>query len=665
MKELEVEKLCDSNQFECLGRDDPGPGVHDALLNLWRSGESSGFVSRHVSYNVVGICDSGRPSTLSVFKPGIPYYYGLLKIHKLKDCDILPGHPVPLRLVNDLSQSATARSDKFINWKYLLPLQKDFCKDLVKDSTDALKWLEKYDGKDQTLSSISGFSWDFSALYDNLTPDLVKEALVFSISELRPDWSDDFVGWILDLVDLSLGSCFGKHGDLWFRNKGGIATGGSLSVSLANITVYYVLRCVIYDSGNVPKGLLGLKRFVDDLAGLWVGSKNDFITWANMVNESLNRFGLSIKDNLDDPWDFNSPGNYTVFLDIRFMFNSTGCLFTDVNVKSTDAGFYLHYSSYHPRNTFPSIVYSQALRYRRIINDDLRLHRRLEELEQCFLKSGYPKKLVKNILIDVVKRKRNLDYTKKEASPPNKVLWVQTFGPATAPIKKLVKDANKLLQSSQAWADNKTVMGVVCKRAKNIGDMILKRKHLALSSHNNSEGTERCTSLPLPNQKRKRGRPCASCPLMSNSSTITSTATGKIFKTPRADCKSRNLIYCAQCRICNKQYAGKSVNKLQKRISGHRSHVGDEVFDEDSDEATLAEHLQVCHNLTTVDHFNNNYSFTVLENSPKDLDNSEQRWVSRLLTMRPFGLNKEKPGGVTDSVSSMCRRSIGHLHALF
>jgi len=146
---------------------------------------------------------------------------------------------------------------------------------------------------------------------------------------------------------------------------------------------------------------------------------------------------------------------------------------------------------------------------------------------------------------------------------------------------------------------------------------------------------------------------------MSNRNTITSTATKKVYKTPRANCRSRAVIYCAQCRLCNKQYTGKSVCKLQRRISGHRSHVGDEVFDEESDEATLAEHLQVCHNLTTTDLFDESYWFTVLENSPKNLDISEQRWVSRLMTMRPFGLNKEKPGGVTDSVSSMCRRSLG------
>ena len=52
-------------------------------------------------------------------------------------------------------------------------------------------------------------------------------------------------------------------------------------------------------------------------------------------------------------------------------------LVTDINVKKTDARAYLNFDSYHPKQTFPSIVYSQMLRYRRIINSDVTLQERL------------------------------------------------------------------------------------------------------------------------------------------------------------------------------------------------------------------------------------------------------------------------------------------------
>ena len=146
---------------------------------------------------------------------------------------------------------------------------------------------------------------------------------------------------------------------------------------------------------------------------------------------------------------------------------------------------------------------------------------------------------------------------------------------------------------------------------------------------------------------------------MSDSNSITSTKTGRIYSTPSADCKSKNIIYCATCVHCSMQYVGKSTNKLQKRISGHRTHMKDSDFDQDNDDATLAEHLISHHGVTDGDLFNHSYSFTVLQLAPHDLDACEQRWVDRLATLAPFGLNKEAPNGVSGSYSSMGRKSLG------
>ena len=148
---------------------------------------------------------------------------------------------------------------------------------------------------------------------------------------------------------------------------------------------------------------------------------------------------------------------------------------------------------------------------------------------------------------------------------------------------------------------------------------------------------------------------------MANSGTIRSTATGNSFRTPNANCKSRRTIYVATCRLCNLQYTGQSVVKLSQRISGHRTHIFDESFPDEGDEATLAEHLSVDHgcNPLSANTFNSNYSFTVVELGSRDMVEAERRWTNKLLTLRPFGLNKDKPGGVAASMSSLCRRSLG------
>ncbi|KAL5257921.1 hypothetical protein ACHWQZ_G012763 [Mnemiopsis leidyi] len=608
MRQWEADKLNNSEVFECLGENDPTEDMYTQLLDLWREGEESGFVSRNTSYTVVG-------------KGG---WW----------CSGAGGVVV--------SFSAPEQEDQF-------------CSDLVKDSTEALRWLESH--KDLAGRSVNGFAWDFSSLYDNLTPQLVMEALLVAIHELRPDWSAEFIKWIMDLVNLNLTSSVGKFGNLWYRNKVGVVTGGSLSVSLANIAVFYALRRVMEDS--ISAHLLGFKRFLDDIMGLWTGSKDEFIVWADSVNNLLGKWGLSIKDNKDEDWQFSPPSDYCVFLDIRFRFDILEGLLTDVNIKSTDARVYLHFSSFHPRNTFKSIVYSQCLRYRRIINDDIKLHRRLQELKDCFVRSGYPVTLVEGVIKDVVSRQRNLTYKPKDKSPPNRILWIQTYGPATQAITDAVKEANNILTTSPAWEGDSKVIGVVNRRPRNLGDLVLKRKKLALDTSMFHSGTTRCTPFPEPGVKRRPGRPCASCDLMSESTSISSSMTGRIYSTPSADCKSKNSIYCATCLHCHKQYVGKSTNKLQKRISGHRAHMNDTVFDPDNDDATLAEHLKLVHGVMDGELFNHSYNFTVLQLSPQDLDACEQRWVDRLTTLVPFGLNKEAPNGVSSSFASMCRKSLG------
>ena len=375
---------------------------------------------------------------------------------------------------------------------------------------------------------------------------------------------------------------------------------------------------------------------------------------------------VSIKDSPDTKWDFNGPGEFTTFLDINYSFDCSSGLITDVHIKKTDARTFLHFSSYHPRQTFKSIVYSQCLRYRRIINDHIRLVRRLEELKLCFLNSGYPRKLVTGIIDDVVTRKRTLDYIDKPDEPPFPIVWVQTYGPATSHIKELISDANRAAKLSPVWKDVNKPIGVVNRRSKNLGDILLQRKKFALQVDTSNTGTTRCTPTPPEGDVNPVGRPCKACDMMSNNKYVTSTATGETYKLPNGTCKSKRLIYLAQCVICQLQYTGKTSNKLQTRIAGHRTHVGkmnmtnsdDQDSDDDSDDMVLAEHLFKVHGFQTVRNFNESYKFSILQLNPKNLERCEQLWANKLCTIRPFGLNKEKPCGVAESLLDMSQRSL-------
>ena len=64
------------------------------------------------------------------------------KIHKLPKEDLVPGVNPPSRLVTALQDGISKRSDVFLAYYFLKDLESDFCQDLLKDTTDALIWLD-------------------------------------------------------------------------------------------------------------------------------------------------------------------------------------------------------------------------------------------------------------------------------------------------------------------------------------------------------------------------------------------------------------------------------------------------------------------------------------------------------------------------------------------
>ena len=72
------------------------------------------------------------------------------------------------------------------------------------------------------------------SLYDSLSFDVVKSALLDAMECCRPDWTSDFQTWIIELTIDSFESAVVYFRGLWY----GVKNGGILSVSAANIAVY-------------------------------------------------------------------------------------------------------------------------------------------------------------------------------------------------------------------------------------------------------------------------------------------------------------------------------------------------------------------------------------------------------------------------------------------
>ena len=112
------------------------------------------------------------------------------------------------------------------------------------------------------------------------------------------------------------------------------------------------------------------------------------------------------------------------------------------------------------------------------------------------------------------------------------------------------------------------------------------------------------------------------------------------------------MIYCFQCKFCNILYVGKTIDPLHERVNGHSSkfyyvlrHSGVIVEDCD-DEQIVGAHLVHAHNLKNKDDFNSSYRIFILAHvNPTSLRKTEQFWIDKLRTRRPFGLNKNNSVG--------------------
>ena len=281
------EKVTDTDLY--VETDDKRHVFYDDLFNLWKVGKSKEYVSEQEAKAIVGITAENNKSTASRFKYGRTYYVPSLKIHKLPPEELLPGANIPARLITCLQEGVTKRSDVFIADRWLKDLERDYCSDLVKDTTESLVWLDdKIDKLDISLKrKARPFTFDFAALYDSLNPKWVSEALQEAMHCCRPSWSKDFKNWILGLIQLSIDSSIGEFNGKFYKQKKGLPTGGSLIVEIANITVFFILNCVLYNDKTLMRDVADIKRYIDDGIGVHYMTPRAFGVWKKWLVPKL------------------------------------------------------------------------------------------------------------------------------------------------------------------------------------------------------------------------------------------------------------------------------------------------------------------------------------------------------------------------------------------
>ena len=278
----------------------------------------------------------------------------------------------------------------------------------------------------------------------------------------------------------------------------------------------------------------------------------------------------------------------------------------------------------------------------------------MKELQSFFEQSSYPSDLVKEVIDEVRSQPRVLGYKESGGNCKSFTPWIVTYGSGHEETKQKVREVNEVISNSRTWNGEEPQhvpkFQVVNRRAPNLKDTLFRRKKIALGT--DSRTTDPCTDPA----ERKKGRPCQTCKVVSRSSTVQSN--DRQVSTQGGNCKSRNIIYAATCKLCSKNnvYVGKTVTCLNQRVNGHRSKFyeilesskQDTQFSLDKpgdieDENVLGAHLFTVHQKKERTDFNECFKFDILcSTSPENLRKSEQFYIDRLNSLYPFGLNNVK-----------------------
>ena len=162
-------------------------------------------------------------------------------------------------------------------------------------------------------------------------------------------------------------------------------------------------------------------RYLDDIFFIWTHSEENL---RNVMTE----FNLFSND-INFTYEYNK--DTISFLDLKVI-SSNDKLITSLYSKHTGCH---QYESCHPKHTKRSIVYSKALRIKRVCSEESDFNGHSLTLRPWFLKRGYPEK---NINTEMSKVKFNVDNKRSNNSKKKEVSFVVTFHPKRKVLRNII-----------------------------------------------------------------------------------------------------------------------------------------------------------------------------------------------------------------------------------
>lgn len=514
---------------------------------------------------------------LTNFDVRCPIFYGLPKVHKTN---------VPLRPIVSQINGPTCKINELVD-KYLYVAEKHIPL-LLQDTTAYLQLIDKH--KKCAPGTIL-VTLDVSSLYTNIPHkegtewvcDFYEETLLYW-HELGMDLKPVDKHTLAELIMFILDNCTFEFNGEYYKQNFGTTMGARFSVKFANIYMYMWFRRFLSTYNGIKPDFIA--RLIDDCFFMWTDSEsslNSFLLYLNNCHHSI-KF----------EWQFST--DRVTFLD-TVTYIEDNELKTTIYTKPTDRKQYLYFTSNHPSHIFKSIPYSQALRYRRIIEDDNLLAKELVNLKNKFLNRGYPDELLDvqfNKIVDL-ERSALLKYKTADdkKSKFDSFLKGNSFLPLIITYHRSLSSEmfrNTLIEEwhsfTSANSDISHVFSnelpqIVFKRGKTLANILTSTKMLSKVDDQDQETIAILQSLLDENDNSPefcvdqcRLSRCKCCEhILTGSVYSDSTGTKSFIVKQNFDCSSTDVIYLIKCEFCKVLYVGQTARKLKDRLNNHRSDI--------------------------------------------------------------------------------------------
>ena len=537
-----------------------------------------------------------------------PFFYGLPKMHN--PFTIFPS----LRPISSGSDSCTARLSEFID--SFLKAAAHKIPSFIKDTTDLVQKIRVYrfptDTDDVYLATM-----DVVSLYPNINQEEGAEACKEYMDKRTNQSIASSLIKKLILIILRCNTLVFKN--RFFHQIKGTAMGTSMAVNFANLFMGKFESAMLqsYEEQFGKRPALWL-RYIDDVLIVWIGNAEDLKHFMNFCDHYASTHGYASTIR----FKYSPPSKSVNFLDMTITLQPDGTLSTSLYSKPTAAHQYLHNKSYHVSHVTNSLPKSQFMRIRRICTFDGDFDHHSKQFVDFFVKRGYKESQVRKTREEVRGMDREELLAPKPPATTERTPLVITYHHKFTGIGRVLRRAYQHMLAKHT--DSAKVFPepplVAYRRTSNIKDKIIR------ANHHQSTTISRSTPSTRPSQSAIERN-------MNNTGTITNNKGNRQCKVQGGPATTVGAIYAGRCTKHDIISVGQTGGPVNVRFNGHRSDVKLRPYRTELDQHF---HSNGCD-------FDKDLEVTILEQvsgSTALREYKEDKWITRLNTIHPHGLNK-------------------------